>query len=233
VNRFNRLQVRTKLWLLAGIAVAALLGLGGLQILTLHSVNADNTALLDKELNGQRRLLQAQPALGNAGRFEKNLFLRMADAQQLNTERQRWRQAMTAAGSALDQAAAVLTPAEVLTLQRMRAGMAGHDQGMSDTQQAIVLPLRAFEPALAALAALRDGELGARVQGEAQGDMARLAAALDATVAEPSQAAAQEIGTLAVTSVGRAAQGGTLLTEKLPSIRRNPDAIDEASFATC
>jgi methyl-accepting chemotaxis protein len=125
-----RTSVRARLLWLAGLAAAALLGLTAMQVFTLNVVGNVSDKLVDGPLAGQRRLAEAQAAVGNARRFEKDLFLNIGDPAALLRYQASWTKSVQEVVERLDLAAPLLEPADKPGIERLRAGVAGYRKGM-------------------------------------------------------------------------------------------------------
>jgi methyl-accepting chemotaxis protein len=126
-----KLNVRGRLLALALFAVAALLMLTAMQALTVWRQGQTLDALVDGALAGERRLAQAQAALGNTRRFEKDMFLNMASAESIKHYEASWSKSVASVVTRIDEAAPLLSSADKPELDKLRAGLAGYQRGVT------------------------------------------------------------------------------------------------------
>jgi methyl-accepting chemotaxis protein len=130
MSLLNRLSIRARLVLLATLAVASLLILGGLQWMLQTQAGNDMRTVVERDLASQRDLLQAKSGLANARRYEKNVFLRMDVEKQWRAEHKRWQEAMAITSAELNAAAKGMPPGELKQLEKLHSSLAAYTAGL-------------------------------------------------------------------------------------------------------
>jgi len=131
MNQYLRsISVKTRLFWLAGLAALALLALTGVQVFMVEQINRQTAALMDGPLAGAQALAQAGVSVGNSRRYEKDLFLNIADAKAVAKYQKSWADAVDSVAQRLDRAAPLLGSEDAAALARLREGVAGYRKGM-------------------------------------------------------------------------------------------------------
>ena len=124
-KQLRQISIRARLLALAAVAATALQGLSGLRLASQWKQSTLTRSLLDGTLTGERRLAQAQSALGNTRRFEKDLFFNLANDDDFKRYRASWAKSVTGVLARIDEAAPLLDDSDKPALDRLRSGIAG------------------------------------------------------------------------------------------------------------
>jgi methyl-accepting chemotaxis protein len=131
MNAFlSRFDVRGRLMLLASLAAAGLLLVTAAMSWALAASEQHNNALIDGPMASLHTLEQAQTAIGNSRRFEKDLFLNAADAKAVEKYRKSWNGAVAQVATELNTAEPSLDATERPMLDKLRKSVAGYKAGM-------------------------------------------------------------------------------------------------------
>ena len=119
----SRLSVRAKLALLLGVFAV---GIGGLTIVStwgLKEAVHTSQSLVTQEVKALRQLGDLRADVGNMRRFEKDLFLNMAAANDLERYHQAWGKQLNKALEAMAQLNELLTPTEQTSRTHLEASI--------------------------------------------------------------------------------------------------------------
>jgi methyl-accepting chemotaxis protein len=133
----SKMTIRSRLVLLSSLSCAALLVVALAMMGALNSVADRNAMLLDGELVAQRALDAAQSGIGNTRRYEKDLFLNIADPKRVAQYIEQWRKALDGAEANLATAFPLLSVEEKATVDRLRGGLAGYRKGVEGIHEGI------------------------------------------------------------------------------------------------
>ncbi len=126
----QRLHVKTKLLSLAAAGAIALILISGV-LTALHDVERRRqAALVDRAMVSADALLKAQAALGNTRRFEKDLFLNIANAEAVARYQKQWTQSIKLVDERVEKASVALEKDERAAADRVRAGIETYRKGM-------------------------------------------------------------------------------------------------------
>ena len=114
-------RIRSRLLLLLVFSVLALVLLGAFSSWTITREAARATDFIDLEFTSVQALSEVRAAVGNARRYEKDIFLTMGDEKETAHYEQLWRGELDKVRASVKRAQAVLGPNEVAQLQTMRA----------------------------------------------------------------------------------------------------------------
>jgi methyl-accepting chemotaxis protein len=125
----STLKIRTRLLLLLTFSLIALLALGAFSALSIK-IGADGaTSFIDVEFASVRALSDVRAAVGNARRYEKDIFLNMGDEKETGRYTQLWAAELRKIRTAIVQARAVTQPADLEILNKMQTGVDNYDKG--------------------------------------------------------------------------------------------------------
>ncbi len=122
-------RIRSRLLLLLVFSVLALVLLGAFSSWTITREAARATNFIDLEFTSVQALSEVRAAVGNARRYEKDIFLTMGDEKETAHYEQLWRGELDKVRASVKRAQAVLGPNEVAQLQTMRRGLDGYAKG--------------------------------------------------------------------------------------------------------
>lgn len=126
------LRIRSRLMLLLVFSVVALVGLGAFASLTIKREADRATAFIDGEFESVRAVSDVRFAIGNARRYEKDVFLNMGDEAQTERYTGLWNGEIVAIRKAIAHAQDLAHPAEAARLQDMLTGIDGYAKGFKD-----------------------------------------------------------------------------------------------------
>lgn len=137
MDTFSTMTIRGRLLLLAAVSSVALLAIALAMMAALNSVANRHASLLDGELFAQRALDAAQAGIGNTRRYEKDLFLNIADAKRVAQYIGQWRKSLDAVEEQLSTAYPLLSAGEKELVDRLRGGLAGYRKGVEGIHEGI------------------------------------------------------------------------------------------------
>jgi methyl-accepting chemotaxis protein len=132
MNFLANLRIRSRLLLLLAFTGLALLGLGAFSIVTIDSGSAQATAFIDAEFESVRALSDVRSAVGNARRYEKDLFLNMGDEKETERYTKSWTEEVARIRTAIENAKKVTHPTEAALLESMQKGIDNYEKGFKD-----------------------------------------------------------------------------------------------------
>jgi methyl-accepting chemotaxis protein len=132
-------SVRSRLLALGALCAASLVLAVGVQVRLADEARAREARLVDGAMASASALLQAQAAVGNARRFEKDLFLNIADAGAVAKYRKQWTESMASVRERIDAAGKLLPAADQPALAQLREGIGAYEKGM----QAVIVAIEA------------------------------------------------------------------------------------------
>ena len=122
-------RIRSRLLILLAFAVLALAALGIFAALTIQAGSNQATAFIDTEFESVRALSDVRAAVGNARRYEKDLFLSMGAEEETERYTKLWRGEIVQIRTAIAHAQSVTLPAEVEMLHTMQKGIDNYSAG--------------------------------------------------------------------------------------------------------
>lgn len=129
MNFLFNIRIRSRLLLLLAFSLAALLALGAFSTLTIQRETARATAFIDSEFEAVQAVSEVRSAIGNARRYEKDVFLNMGDEKETLRYTDLWKTELASILTAIARALALASPAEAAMLEGMRKGIEGYDKG--------------------------------------------------------------------------------------------------------
>jgi methyl-accepting chemotaxis protein len=127
-----RLRIRSRLLLLLVFSVLALLALGTFSAFTIKTEASRATAFIDSEFEAVRALSDVRATVGNARRFEKDIFLTMGDENDTERFIKLWKAELVLVRQSIARSQALAQPAEQAVLERMLQSMGGYALGFND-----------------------------------------------------------------------------------------------------
>jgi methyl-accepting chemotaxis protein len=124
-----RLRIRSRLFLLLVFSVLALLVLGGFSAYTIQTEAARATAFIDSEFEAVRALSDVRAAVGNARRYEKDIFLTMGDEKETEQYSALWNAEVTHIGESIARSRSLAQASEQVVLDRMRQSTNAYTTG--------------------------------------------------------------------------------------------------------
>ncbi|MDQ7746669.1 methyl-accepting chemotaxis protein [Hydrogenophaga pseudoflava] len=122
----SKISVRTKLLLLMAICTSGILGVAGAGWYSLNHAVQTSQALVESEVTAVRSLGGIRASIGNMRRYEKDLFLNLADEAVLAKYEQSWKGQVVETRKLMDHIHPLLRPDEQAALQRMQAGITAY-----------------------------------------------------------------------------------------------------------
>ena len=126
-----RLRIRSRLFLLLVFSVLALVVLGAFSSLTIRAEAHRATDFIDGEFASVRVLGEVRAAIGNARRYEKDIFLTMGDEKETEHYTVLWKGEVRHVHTAIAQSVALASPAELILLEEMRIGIGRYAAGFT------------------------------------------------------------------------------------------------------
>ena len=126
-----RLRIRSRLLLLLVFSVVALLALGVFSAFTIQTEAARATAFIDTEFESVRALSDVRATVGNARRFEKDIFLTMGVESDTERYTKLWGVEVSLVQESITRSQALAQPAEQAVLQGMRQSLDAYVLGFN------------------------------------------------------------------------------------------------------
>ena len=127
----SRLSVRAKLAMLLGVFAA---GIGGLTLASVWGLKEavhTSQALVRHEVMALRYLGELRADVGNTRRFEKDLFLNLADVKDLQRYHEAWEKQLKKCLETLDRLNGLLTPGEQATRERLQSSLSRYREAVN------------------------------------------------------------------------------------------------------
>jgi methyl-accepting chemotaxis protein len=122
----STISVRAKLMLLLVIFASGILGVSGAGWQSLNHAVQTSQVLVENEVMAVRSLGAVRASIGNMRRFEKDLFLNLADEEALAKYEKSWKSQVSETRRLMETIRPLLLPEEQAELQRMQAGLNGY-----------------------------------------------------------------------------------------------------------
>lgn len=122
----STISVRAKLLLLMAVCACGILGVAGAGWYSLDHAVQTSQALVENEVKAVRSLGGIRASIGNMRRYEKDLFLNLADEEVLAKYAQSWKGQVVETRKLMDSIHPLLRADEQAALQRMQTGITGY-----------------------------------------------------------------------------------------------------------
>lgn len=123
------LRISSRLHFLLAFSVLALLALGGFSSFTIKTEARRAMAFIDGEFESVRALGEVRAAIGNARRYEKDVFLNMGDEKESARYTALWQAEVETVGKTITAARRLVLPNEAQLLDSMLKGVEGYSNG--------------------------------------------------------------------------------------------------------
>ncbi|MGV3499185.1 MAG: methyl-accepting chemotaxis protein, partial [Hydrogenophaga sp.] len=130
MNWISMLSTRTKLALLLAVCSLGTATVATTALLGLRTTVNDAQALVQNEVAAVQELGDLRADVGNMRRFEKDMFLNLADETELNRYHEAWVKQVDAGLARLTGLQARLPAEELPTIEQFRSGLAGYRQAV-------------------------------------------------------------------------------------------------------
>jgi len=129
MNVLSRIRIRSRFLMLLSFSVIALVILGAFSSWTIRQETGRATAFIDGEFESVRALSDVRAAIGNARRYEKDVFLNMGDEKETLRYTALWDSELTTIRSAIARAQTLAQPTEAELLRNMESGIEAYAKG--------------------------------------------------------------------------------------------------------
>jgi methyl-accepting chemotaxis protein len=129
MNVLTSFNIRTRLLLLLGFSMAALGMLGIFSAWTIQVAAGQASAFIDVEFESVRALSEVRSSVGNARRYEKDVFLNMGDEKETERYVKLWTTEVGNIRTATALAKTLAQPAELAMLDALQKGIDNYEQG--------------------------------------------------------------------------------------------------------
>jgi methyl-accepting chemotaxis protein len=123
-------SIRTRLLILLVLSVTALVALGLFSAWTIQVGAGQAAGFIDVEFESVRALSAVRSSVGNARRYEKDLFLNMGDEKETDRYTQLWGTELENIQTAIAEARRVAQPAELVFLDTMQHSVDNYALGL-------------------------------------------------------------------------------------------------------
>jgi methyl-accepting chemotaxis protein len=122
-------RIRSRLLLLLALSVFSLFALGAFSSMTIKQETDKATAFIDGEFESVIAVSEVRSSIGNARRYEKDVFLNMGDEKETERYIQSWNAEVTNIRKAIGHAQTLALSAETALLSDMLKGIDGYEKG--------------------------------------------------------------------------------------------------------
>ncbi len=129
MNMLAAFRIRSRLLILLGFAVSAMAVLGTFSVWTILAGSNQATAFIDTEFESVRALSDVRAAVGNARRYEKDLFLNMGAEEETERYTKLWKGEVVQIRTAIENTKSVTKAAELEMLQTIQKGIDNYSVG--------------------------------------------------------------------------------------------------------
>lgn len=126
----SQISVKAKLALLLVISSLGIVGISLTGWYSLRNAVATSEALVATEVGAVRALGDIRSGVGNTRRYEKDLFLNLADEEALTRYMKSWKEQLALTRSSMEDIKNLLQPAEQAALLRMETGLANYQKAV-------------------------------------------------------------------------------------------------------
>lgn len=126
----NHISVKAKLGLLLVLFSLGIVGVAITGWLSLNRAVATSQALVETEVGAVRTLGEIRSAVGNMRRFEKDLFLNLADEEALLRYEKSWKEQIVSTRKSMADIKPTLETTEQEALMRMETGLSGYQKAV-------------------------------------------------------------------------------------------------------
>ena len=126
----SNVSVKTKLLLLVSVFSTGLLGVSLTGWYSLNQAVTTSQTLVKEEVKAVSTLGDVRSAIGNTRRYEKDLFLNLADEEALLKYEGSWKQQVQATRNSMADLNALLQADERAALERMQTGISNYAKGV-------------------------------------------------------------------------------------------------------
>ncbi|MBC7918937.1 MAG: HAMP domain-containing protein [Rhodoferax sp.] len=123
------LRIRSRLLLLLAFSILGLIALGAFSSMTIVAEADRATAFIDGEFESVLAVSEVRSSIGNARRYEKDVFLNMGDERETERYVKSWSGEMASIRAAIAHAQGLAHPAEAAMLTDMLKGIEGYEKG--------------------------------------------------------------------------------------------------------
>jgi methyl-accepting chemotaxis protein len=132
MNFLLNIRIRSRLLLLLVFSVLTLVALGGFSSWTIMTLADRATGFIDTEFESMRSLNDVRAAVGNARRFEKDIFLNMGAEEETERYTKLWAAEIGKIRKSIADTKLVTTPADTETLEALQAGVNRYEIGFKE-----------------------------------------------------------------------------------------------------
>lgn len=130
---FANQKVSARIYLALTVALFGLLFLTTLGAISLNQIAEQTESLIGREFRLTRAMSDLRGAVGNLRRYEKDVFINLADAEKVASYRNKWNEALAKAYQALDSAEPLASSTtQAGTLKTLRANIDAYRQGFNE-----------------------------------------------------------------------------------------------------
>lgn len=129
MNVLAGFKIRTRLLLLLGFSMSALAVLGAFSAWTIQVAAAHGSEFIEVEFESVLALGEVRSAVGNARRYEKDVFLNMGDEKETERYVKLWTTELGHIRTATEQVKALAQPSELAMLEGLQKGIDNYERG--------------------------------------------------------------------------------------------------------
>jgi methyl-accepting chemotaxis protein len=132
MNFLLNIRIRSRLLLLLVFSVLTLVALGGFSSWTIMTLADRATGFIDTEFESMRSLNEVRAAVGNARRYEKDIFLNMGAEEETERYTKLWSAEIEKIRKTIADTKLVAAPADTETLDTLLAGVNRYEIGFKE-----------------------------------------------------------------------------------------------------